>query len=138
MSLEHIRGALETHLKTIAPAVNTVWDNATKPTTAARDPWQRCRLITAEPLNDEISPSYIERGYLSVELNYPPLAGAGAAETRAELIRTTFKRGLSLTQGGVITTIERTPQIGPGFTDADAKWVVPVRIRFITPINVSP
>jgi hypothetical protein len=138
MSLEHIRGALETRLATITPAIGTVWDNAAKPTTAARDPWQRCRLITAEPLNDEISPSYIERGYLSVELNYPSLAGSGAADARAELIRTTFKRGLTLTQGGVETTIDRTPQIGPGFTDADAKWVVPVRIRFMTPINVSP
>jgi hypothetical protein len=48
---------------------------------------------------------------------------------RAELIRTTFKRGNAFTASGVTTTIEKTPEIGPAMLDDD-RYVLPVRVRF--------
>jgi hypothetical protein len=63
--------------------------------------------------------------------------GSGAAETRAELIRSTFYRGRSLTPvGGVTVTIHLTPNILPAYVEAD-RYCIPVRVPFMAPVTVS-
>lgn len=137
MSLAAVRAALETKLATITPALATVFGNS--PYTGSQGtPYQRVFMIPAEPLNDEISSSFAERGVMQVNLAYPSLAGDGAAEARAILIQAAFKRKLSLPAiSGVITSIWRTPHIGAGFTNDEGRWVVPVRIRYFAPITVA-
>lgn len=128
MSLPTVRIALETALAAMSPALGTAWDNADYTPTVGT-PYQQAHLMPAEPANPETGGLVREQGILSVRLMYPLGAGPGTAETRAELIRSTFYRGASFTSGGVTTVIERTPEIAPGRAEDD-RWVVPVRIRF--------
>ena len=66
---------------------------------------------------------------MQVDLNYPLDTGAADAAARADLIRTTFKRGTTLTSGGINVVINRTPTIMPG-VNTDASYVVSVKVRF--------
>ena len=132
MSLVKTRQALEVALFAMTPALATAWENQNfDPIVGV--PYQRVTLVPSMPDNTTFGDNhYQERGLLFVELHYPvPPAGVGsvAAATRAELIRTTFKRGSSFTNGGVTVIIEKTPEIGQGSV-LDAFWVLPVRIRF--------
>lgn len=130
MSALKVRNALETALNGMSPALATAWENHAY-TPVAGTPYQRVTVLLAEPVNAEIGRSglYMEQGFMQVDLAYPLNAGANAATTRAELIRTTFYRGASFTASGVTVTVERTPEIMPGRVDED-RFVVPVRIRF--------
>lgn len=128
MSAVLVRQALEVALAAMSPALGTAWENTDYSPTVGT-PYQRVHLLFAEPANPEIGSRYTERGILQVSLAYPLGAGPAAATTRAELLRTTFYRGASFTASGVVTTIERTPEIAPGRVEED-RWVVPVKIRF--------
>lgn len=128
MSLVLVRSALEVALAAMTPAISTAYENAPF-TPVAGTPYQRVFLMAAEPANPEMGRFTRDQGILQVSLAYPLNAGPAAATARAELIRDTFYRGLSLTSGGIVTTIERTPEIAPGRVEED-RWVVPVRIRF--------
>lgn len=130
MSALKVRNALETALNGMSPALATAWENHAY-TPVAGTPFQRVTVLLAEPVNAEIGRSglYMEQGFMQVDLAYPLNAGANAATTRAELIRTTFYRGASFTASGVTVTVERTPEIMPGRVDED-RFVVPVRVRF--------
>ncbi len=123
-----VRVALETALAAASIGFPTAWENmplATAPGIA----WQAAFIMFAEPDNPEISARYTERGIFQVNLFYPLDAGTGAAETRAETLRSAFAYGTALVSGGVTTIIVNTPEIGPGRVDDD--WFVkPVRVRF--------
>ena len=129
MSIVLIRAALETALLAMSPALATVPENGSyKP--VVDTPYQQVHLLAAPPSDDEVGANlYTERGYMQVSLYYPLDAGPGAAAARAELIRSTFYRGLALTSGGINVVIERTPEIAPARTEAD-RYVLPVRVRF--------
>jgi len=134
MSATKVRAGLETALAAMSPAITTAYENkvfAGVPGTA----YQRVNVLFAEPLNEEMTASYTERGIMQVTLCYPADTGPGAAVARAELIRTTFKRGASFTASGVTTRIVRTPEIRPAFNDAD-RFCVPVTIRFEASVQV--
>jgi hypothetical protein len=134
MSLLDIQGALLTRLGLMASPLPTSFENDQyTPTMGA--PWQRVTLMPAAPGNDEMSASYREQGVLQVDLFYPLNTNAGAAKARAAALRDWFPRKLSLTQAGVVTSIDRTPEIGPGYV-ADAWFCVPVRIRFFAAVTV--
>jgi hypothetical protein len=128
MSMVSIRAGLETALNGMSPALATAWENASY-SPVPGTPWQMVTLLPAEPDNREMNATHIERGLMQVNLFYPLNAGPGAAETRAELIRETFSRGASFTSSGVVTHLERTPEIAPGRVEDD--WYLkPVRVRF--------
>ena len=108
---------------------------AVAPSPVAGTAYQRVNVLFAEPDNAEMTASYTERGFMQVTLCYPADKGPGPAETRAELIRTAFKRGSSFTASGVTTRIVRTPEIRPAFNVGD-RFCVPVRVRFEASVQV--
>ena len=129
MSAKAIRAALEAQLNAMTPALTTVWENSTVTPTSGT-PYQRTNLLRANPDNPTIGAThYRELGVFQVSLHYPLNAGPSPAETRAELVRTQFKRGTTLTSGGITVTIDGTPTIASGFVDGD-RWVVPVSIPY--------
>lgn len=134
MSLSLVRAALETALNAILPALATAWQNV-KYDPVPGTPYQAVYLLPAEPENPTMGDTFHrERGIFQVSLFYPLLAGPGAAETRAELIRTAFYRGASFTSGTVTVRIDRTPEVGQGRADED-RWHVPVKIRYFAEIH---
>ena len=130
MSITAIRATLETALDGMTPALATAWQNAPF-TPVVGTPYQRASLLLAEPDNQEKGAGFQEQGFLQVDLCYPQSVGANTAEARAELLRTTFKRGTSLANGILIS---HTPEIKPAYNDGD-RFVIPVRIRFHTYIS---
>lgn len=129
MSQIAIREALETHLENMAPSIETAWENNAFKPPAPSVPWQEAHVLFATPDNPVFGAGYIEQGYLQVSLKYPLQAGSATAGARAKLIRDTFPRGLSISNNGVVVTIDKTPAIGNGIPDGD-RWSVPVKIPF--------
>ena len=130
MSIVSIRAALETALNSITPSIPCAWQNVPF-TPVTGTPYQRATLLLAEPDNREFGASFQEQGFLQVDLCYPQSVGSNAVEARAELLRTTFKRGTMI--GSLC--IDATPEIKPAYNDGD-RYVVPVRIRFHIYISV--
>lgn len=130
MSISAIRSTLESALDGMTPAIQTAWQNVPF-TPVTGTPYQRASLLLAEPDNEEKGASFQEQGFLQVDLCYPQSVGANTAEARAELLRTTFKRGTSLANGILIS---HTPEVKPAYNDGD-RFVIPVRIRFHTYIS---
>lgn len=128
MSLLAVRQALEAALAAMSPALATQWEN-TVYVPVDGTPYQRVYLLAAQPDNPEMGGHVIERGFLQVSLCYPLSTGPADATTRAELIRSTFKRGNAFTASGIVTQIERTPEIAPAMVEDDW-YCLPLRIRF--------
>ncbi len=123
-----VRVALETALAAASVGFPTAYENVPYTPTPGTA-WQAVYVMFAEPDNPEIGTRYTERGVMQVNLFYPLDAGPGAAETRAETLRSAFAYGTSLTSGGVTTIIVKTPEIGPGRVEDD--WYLkPVKVRF--------
>lgn len=128
MSLVLIRAALETALAAMSPSLSTAYENVPfTPVTGAA--YQRVYIMAVDPDNPEMGTFTQERGFMQVSLYYPLGTGSAAATARAQLIRSTFKRGMTFTASGLSTTIEKTPEIAPSQTDDD-RFVLHVRIRF--------
>lgn len=137
MSSVLVRRALEVALAAMAPSIAYAWEN-TPYTPVVGTPYAGVFLLLAQPANNEVGGNlYREEGFLQVSLAYPLDAGPGAAAARAELIRTTFKRGSSFTASGVTVNIERTPEIAPGRIEED-RYVLPVKIRFYAHVVGAP
>lgn len=133
MSLAQVRAALETQLATVAPTIDTAYENrAFMP--VADTPYQQVTLLPAAPNNAEIGPAWTEQGMFAVNLFYPKDQGAGAAIARAELIRAAFVMGSSFVSGGVTVNITTTPAIGVARPDDD-RFMVPVRVNWIARIG---
>lgn len=134
-SLDKVRVALETQLAAMGPALATAWENVDFQPVGADVPFQAVTLLPAEPDNPVYGPAFfLERGLMQVTLNYPLGDGPAAAAARAEALRAQFPRGLSLSSGGVVTIIEKTPEIGPGGPSED-HYQLPVRIRWYANVN---
>jgi hypothetical protein len=129
MSIQSVRAALETKLNGITPALSTEWQNVPfTPVTGTA--YQKAYLLPATPENPTLGDGfYREYGIFQVSLFYPIQTGSAAAEARAQLIRTAFKRGTVMTSGSVKVLVDRTPEIGQGRRDED-RWHVPVKIRW--------
>lgn len=133
MSLESIRIALETQLATITPVLVTAWENNAY-ISIEGTPYQQVWLLPATPDNPTMGDDhYREQGLLQVSLKYPLLTGPALITARAELIRSAFKRGTSLTSGSITVRISSTPEIGIG-QEENGWWVVPVRIRWFADV----
>ena len=101
MSISSVRIALETKLATITPALSTAYENVPF-TPVTGTPYQRAYLMPATPANPTMGDGYYrEQGIFQVSLFYPLQAGPKTAADRAELIRAAFKRGTTLTTGGI-------------------------------------
>jgi hypothetical protein len=133
VSILKIRTALETALNGMLPVMTTAWENMSfAPVNGT--PYQIAHLMLAKPSNREFGARHQERGYLQVRLMYPQLAGTAAAAARAELLRTTFKRGNTFASGGVTTLITETPEVTAGTVEGD-RFAMAVKIPFTADIN---
>jgi hypothetical protein len=133
MSIERVRTAIEIALHAMTPALETAWENRNYTPTAGT-PYQRAFLMPATPDNaTKGDQHYRERGVFQVSLYYPVNEGAAKAMARAQLIRATFYRGSSFTNGTVTTRIDATPEIGRGMVEND-RWVLPVSIRYFADV----
>lgn len=133
--LVNVRAALETALNGMSPSLATAWESVAYTPTAGTA-YQRVWLMPARPVNNEISANYREQGILQIDLCYPLNTGPAAAATRAELIRSTFKRGNSFTSSGVTAVISDVPEIRPGRIEGD-RYVLQVDIRFYAHVTAS-
>jgi hypothetical protein len=95
----------------------------------AGQPYQKAHLLPAEPGGREIGPNYLEQGIFQVSLFFPLLQSPAGSDAQPALIRTAFRRGTSLSSGGVTTNILDWPAKAPGYEDGD-RWVVPVSIPY--------
>ncbi|MBW2635988.1 MAG: hypothetical protein JRC86_00425 [Deltaproteobacteria bacterium] len=129
MSIGLVRSALENKLDDMSPSLATAFENVPY-TPISGTPYQSPFLLTGEPENPTLGDGYYrEQGIFQVSLFYMMQTGSGAAEARAELIRTAFKRGVSMTSGAVTVRVNRTPEISQGRRDGD-RWSVIVKIRW--------
>ncbi len=134
MSIVLVRVCLETRLNAMTPALATSWENLPY-TPVAGTPYQAAYVMPATPDNVTMGDGYYrEQGIFQISLFYPINAGAGVAAARAQLIRTQFKRGTSMTSGSVTVRISRTPEIGQGRVDGD-RWHLPVKIQWFAGIT---
>jgi hypothetical protein len=123
-----ISNALETRLDALTPTLLTAWENVNFISTA--DAYQSVTVLFAKPENPVFGDNFNrQRGMMIVELVYPLGSGRKDALARAELTKNWFPRGLSLTDDGVTTVIEETPEIAKGGVASD-KYVIYVKIRF--------
>jgi hypothetical protein len=134
MSLLAIRRALEAAVAAMTPVVQIAYENSLYTPTSGTA-YQRLTLLPQRPGNEEIGPNYTQEGDLQIDLFYPADgSGPAAAQTRAELIRSTFKRGNPYSSGGVTVTVMLTPEIGAAYVEAD-RFVVPVFLRIFASIT---
>lgn len=134
MSQLKIKIALEKRLEALQPELALAWENVDF-SPVAGEPYQVANVLFTKPENPTMGDDfYRERGYLQVSLKYPQNIGTGDAMARAELIRSWFKRGLSLEEQGVIAIIDETPEIRPGNLEGD-RHVTNVFIRFFANIE---
>ena len=133
MSIVAVRAALQTKLSGMA-ALATAWENVGY-TPVAGTPYQAAYVMPATPDNPTMGDDYYqEQGIFQISLFYPLAVGTAVAEARAQLIRTTFKRGTSMTSGTVTVIVNKTPEIGQGRVDGD-RWHIPVRVRWFAGIT---
>lgn len=112
MSRRKIRAALELAIASMAPAIDTVYENTSYTPTNGK-PYQKVFLLMNQPSNPTFGDS-LKRytGVLKVILCYPTNDGTANVTARAELIEALFKRGASITKDGVTVTSSHTPNIG--------------------------
>lgn len=143
MSRIRIRKALETALGALSPAIATAWENVNftppSPPTGQTTPppYQKVTLSFAEPRNTEFGPVYQEQGYMQVQLVYPAGTGSATAEARAAMIRSAFPRGATFTADGQTVMVNLTPNILPGFTADDGRYVLTVRVPFFAQVATN-
>lgn len=133
MSQILVRRAFEKRLDTLTPAVATVFENV-EYVPVSGTPYQQARLLPATPENPVYGDGYYrEVGLFQVGLFYPLNVGVAVVQTRAEALRTLFPRATYMTEGGVTTTIRRTPAISSGFVDGD-RYVLFVSIDYFASV----
>ena len=85
--------------------------------------------MPADPITPMDNLTFIEQGLFQVTLCYPLAKGPRDAETRAEAVRAHFRRGTTLTEGGVSTIISHVPVVSAS-VPGDGQWRVPVTVRW--------
>jgi Bacteriophage related domain of unknown function len=128
MSIVKIRAALETALAAVNPAISIAYEN-TAFVPAIGVPYCKLFLLMAPPDNPTMGDGYhLERGIFQITLMYPLQSGSLDAATQAEVLKATFKRGSSLSNGGVTVKVLSSPATGSAQIDGE---------RFALPIKVS-
>lgn len=112
----------------------TAWENMFFPVAANTVPYQEAKLIPGRPEDVTMGNGYRrEFGIFQVTLVYPLQQGTGEASDRAELIKSTFPRGASFSNGGIVVKIDMTPEVMPGYPTDDS-YRIPVRIYYYADI----
>lgn len=108
----------------------TAWENMDFPALANRVPYQEVYLMPAKPEDVTMGTGYRrEYGIFQVTLVYPLQVGTRKAFERAELIRQTFPRGASFSNGDIVVHIDNTPEILRGWNEDDS-YRVAVRVYY--------
>ena len=142
MSDTLIKAALKTAFNNISPYIVTAWGN-TKPLNASGAeveitngvPYQRVHVLGVTDNPTLGSDHYRVNGYMQIDLCYQQGKGEYAADTRAELIKTTFKRGYSFTSGGVTVVINKTPETMTNGRNEGDRFIKTVKVYFFCNIN---
>lgn len=95
-------------------------------------PYQMLHMVPFKPMEPTQGGGYYkEHGLFQVTLVYPVGVGSTAILARAELIRTAFKKGSTVVNGGLTTTIVDTPEFGylDGTSDSN-QFTLPVKIGY--------
>jgi len=133
MSIVSVRAALQTELNNIPGSIDVAWENV-KYDPIDGTPYQAAYVLPSVE-NPTMGDDYHRLiGIFKVNLYYPLLAGTATAEARAELIKTTFKRGTSMTSGGITVRVNKTPEILQGRADGD-RWMIPINIRWFAGVQ---
>jgi len=133
MSIVSVRAALQTQLNNMTPALATAWEGV-KYDPVDGTPYQAVYVMPSVE-NPTMGDDYHRLiGIFKINLFYPTMVGTATAEARAELIKTTFARGTSLTSGGITVRIEKTPEIMQGRADGD-RWMIPINIRWFAGVH---
>lgn len=101
-------------------AMDTVWENTHYEPIVGK-PHQEIDLLPAgsmQPAKGADGVSY-ESGIYQISLWYPRDEGAGPALSRAQLLRSYFKRNTLLSYSGTTVNVEQVPSIGPPRKNAD-------------------
>lgn len=128
-----IQAALDGHLNTWAVSVDlsVAWENiAYEPTIT--EAFVKPAILPAQPSTASLGENGLNRltGVYQVSLFYPAWEGSGTARDTADSLISHFKRGTSLTSGGVTIEIERAWR-SPAVQEPD--WYqIPVSIAWFT------
>lgn len=134
MSLDSIKIALETAIKAGFPTTKIVWENVSTNPPTDGSLYFLVNLLPATPENPTLGDGfYREIGLMQITICAPIDKGSGKLYTKAEEIRTLFKRGYSFTNSGYTVVVSKTPTIGPGMRQED-RFILPVRIQYF--VNV--
>jgi len=129
MALPRIKVALEKHLQALAPVLSTAVENVSF-TPVPGVPYQDVQIVPREPDNQTLGDGfYRDTGELQVFLSYPSGTGSQQAMNRAILTRDWFKRGTTLTQGGIEVIIMKTPTVTSGNIFND-RYIIAVFIEY--------
>jgi hypothetical protein len=130
----NIKKAVERKLSQVAGSVPTAHEGVefVPPVNAM---YQRTQLVFKDP-DDPSFPIGYHRENLQFQIFICDIKGKGTATalTRAELLRTTFHKGWSTTEGNVLIRSLETPKIGSVFITND-RVVVPVLIDLTCEVN---
>ena len=126
MAIKEVKKAVRERLKALTPALPTALEGMsfTPPTGM----YQRLQFVV-EPPTDPTFGTYFYRENVQVQIFVVDKLDVGTtnAETRAELIRDWFNKGLTLTEGNVRMHVLRTPHVSSAAVAAD-RIIVPVLI----------
>jgi len=90
----------------------TAWQNIPFTQPAANTPWQQVWIPSSDAENPTMGDNFYRiHSYFQIDLMYPLLKGTAAIDTRIGIIKSTFKRGESFTNGGITVKIENTPNV---------------------------
>lgn len=132
MSIQNVKIALETALKTAFPTEKINWENVAFNPPADGSMYMVVNLLPATPENPTMGDGFFrEVGLMQITLSYPIDGGSGKAYAKAEEIRALFPRGSTCANGGITTMIARTPTIGPGSVQKD-RFILPIRIQYFS------
>jgi len=111
MSAVAVRAALETALNGMSPALAMAWEDVAYEPDPTQ-PWQAVHVMFADARPVELGGKWHEEpGIMQVSLFYPAKTGPAQVETRAELIRSTFKHGTEFAASGARVVVRNVPSI---------------------------
>ena len=130
----NIKKALERKLSQVTGSVPTAHEGVefTPPVNAM---YQRTQIVFNNP-QDPSFPIGYHRENVQFQIFICDIKGKGTASaiTRAELLRTTFHKGWSTTEGNVLIRSLETPKVGSVFITND-RLIVPVLIDLTCEVN---
>lgn len=127
MAIKEVKKAIRTRLNALTPKLPTAYEGIDF--VAPEGMYQRLQFVVNPP-TDPTFGTYFYRENVEVQIFVADKLGVGttAAEERAELLRSWFDKGLTLTEGNVRMHVLRTPQVSAAVVAAD-RIIVPVLIQ---------